>query len=355
MKKHPRALPRARLLGCVTGWILLAALLFNGCTTRGAKLDHDSDPARRIAYAQACAPFAAMSALAYDPEKEPADLQARRGAIERYLSDRGWTRLPEFSPTKKADQGALSAESVGLAYEVWINRTFHPAVVVIAVRGTEFTDVQDWKSNLWWVTRHFSPRANQYRQAPAAAELGRVFAHFKAPGQTDQHVIITTGHSLGGGVAQCLRYAFPREVAQCYAFNSSPVTGFHDSHGLDEAAAGERRATFNQMLPLGAFPAHRTLRIYEKGEVLAYLRGQMRIFNPIDEKIIEVRWNFDEIIAPIRNHGMLSFAEKILLIATDPHAELAKGYEPWWRKEGPPPPGALAQDAATKIDAGARP
>ena len=117
-------------------------------------------------------------------------------------------------------------------------------------------------------------------------------------------------------------------------------------------AADLDRADYSQLLPLAAFPAHRTLRIYEKGEVLAYGRSIMRPLYPVDEKILEVRFNFDGVkIDPVGNHGMTSFARGLqtasVLDGPDT-AVLTADYTPWWKKPGAADTALLSHTAAGK-------
>ena len=306
------------------------ALFLAGCSTSGVTIDSDKSQARSKAYANAIAPFAAMSALAYEPDSSDKESVEARSKLESFLTTgpKPWQKLTEFPP-------GSAAKKVGLAYEVWVNKHVTPQVVVIAVRGTEFTQWQDWKSNLWWLTRFITDK-NQYRVAPSAKEVGLVFESFKNQPDT---VFITTGHSLGGGVAQCLMYAYP-QVSQCYAFNPSPVTAFYDQ-------PEDKRQSYSEKLPLPGFPSHRTLRIYEKGEILAYLRAQMRAFYPLDDKIMEVRWNFDTKHNVIRNHGMLGLARNAVSVHQD--AEIpnpAPEYRPWWFRT---PPGTSGSPDLEKV------
>lgn len=314
--------------------LLLAFLLINACTTRGVKLDKDSGDARRISYAQASAPFAAMSELAYDRDPSDSEVLKQQSDLKKFLEAQGWAQV-----TSADCRPTTQAQELGLCYDVWHNSKLQPDVVAIAIRGTEFSDIQDWKSNLWWVTRFFWCEANQYRRAPSEDEIGRIIKKYSQVGNGKAE-IITTGHSLGGGLAQCIFYAFPDKVAQCYAFHPSPVTAFYDSHGRTDAA--DARTSYTEMLPLAAFPSHRILRLYEKGEILAFARGTMRMLYPVDEKILEVRFNFsderDEANGKrrgrtsIEEHGITSFARKLSIVAeTKPKTTPPIPLEPWWR------------------------
>src|ERR1043165_5054731 len=87
---------RLLLVGCI-----LALLLAGGCASPGARIDQDSRKGRSLAYARACAPFAAMSALAYDRSHEKPEYHARMDALAQYLHDNGWRKLEdEFAPTE---------------------------------------------------------------------------------------------------------------------------------------------------------------------------------------------------------------------------------------------------------------
>ena len=78
--------------------------------------------------------------------------------------------------------------------------------------------------------------------------------------------LVSTGHSLGGGLAQQFAYAHcvdarvPR-VSKVYAFDPSPVTGFFS---VKRAVRNINRKHL------------RIDRIYERGEILAIVRSMMR-------------------------------------------------------------------------------
>lgn len=338
--------------------ILFAAL--NGCATRGVKLPKAKDNPRTIAYARAAWPFAMMSALAYEPETYIGDdLQSdaaqaatadaeRRTKFEGKLSAAGWKRADlgprPFLPDNPLHQKYSPAEKVGLAYDIWINELYQPKVIAIAIRGTEFATWQDWKSNFWWLTRHVTDQ-NQYRIVQLETEAGYVFQAYAKQIADRDAVVITTGHSLGGGLAQCLRYAYPASVEQAYAFDPSPVTGFSDDE-RESVSTQDRnnnnciRDEYESLLPLPEFPAHRTLRIYAKGEILAYGRGILRFFYPITDNIIEIRFDgarstFD----PLGHHSIDRLAEDIFdagyptgTPVSEEVLEQITRHHPWWQK-----------------------
>jgi dienelactone hydrolase len=108
------------------------------------------------------------------------------------------------------------------------------------------------RSNIRWFVRR--TQFDQYDQvrnviATAVDRLEQQGCKFKR--------IITTGHSLGGGLGQQAAFAEPR-IDYVYAFDPSPVVGFLD---VDDKTRTEA------IQDLGID------RVYESGEVLAAARA----------------------------------------------------------------------------------
>lgn len=95
----------------------------------------------------------------------------------------------------------------GLVLDYYFDDT-HPDLlsVLVAFRGTDISDVGDWISNLSWIT-YWLPFPNQYDQA---RDVFRDIRRRARQAAGDRKVtFVTTGHSLGGGLAQHIAFGFP--------------------------------------------------------------------------------------------------------------------------------------------------
>lgn len=206
-----------------------------------------------------------------------------------------WEKLKPSEADFEAKR--LSRQVEGLRYGLWVNRDAQRAI--IAFRGTDgFLSLH---ANLHWLVkwlpfardqyeevRHLTPQLVRYLQAQYGADIE----------------IHTTGHSLGGGLAQHALYS-NKAITVAYAFNSSPVTGWHD---LDE----KERAT--------AVRGNRVFRIHENGEVLEFLRLLMKagyLANPKpneDPYFKEYRFNFSHGSGLLHQHSIGDLARKLIEI-----------------------------------------
>jgi hypothetical protein len=247
------------------------------------------------------------AALAREVANSPPDLKASKIAcadVDASLVDAGWKRWMDFPDAQlEADMGHSH-----LRAEVWENDKL--SAVVVAFGGTVFTSGKDWKSNLrWFIPLHDDEYTELVKKfAPAfVAESARRMAlpdgaHLKGA------TLYSTGHSLGGGLAQQFAYAMPatpevNPVSQVYAFDPSPVTGFY-------SVPTRTRDKNKNGLKID--------RIYERGEVLAILRSFTSLFYPpstLDPAVRGVRYSLFYSFDPVASHSMIGLACQLKDIA----------------------------------------
>lgn len=236
--------------------------------------------------------YAVLCAIVYDkpdaPDREP---------DTDFLREKGWRQWEEAPKPLSNDWRYKIA---GLSYEIWEKIEVDKVIVALVFRGTD--DASDWWTNFRWVTRYVPFVRDQYMQVQSLTPLLVNAIHERHNGRKIH--IVTTGHSLGGGLAHQAAYISDR-VKEVFAFNSSPVTGFYsvpDPPRSDNAKGIVVR------------------RIFERGEILAYFRSAMRRVNPLsmkDPEIIEVRFNLSRGPA-ITQHSMRTLAYKLREKAGEP-------------------------------------
>jgi hypothetical protein len=212
------------------------------------------------------------------------------------LSERGWTRWPDF-PDAALQEKIVKSH---LRIEVWVNSS--RATVAVAFGGTVFTSLKDWQANLRW----FIPMHND-EYTKVVKEVGPRFVdEFLTRKQQPEWAflvhatIYSTGHSPGGGLAQEFAYSLPinsgvPRVAQVFAFDPSPVTGY--------SSVDTTTRDFNKK-------DLRIDRIYERGEILATLRSLTNFIDPpkaVSPVIRQVRYNLFS-RKPITGHSISELA-----------------------------------------------
>lgn len=220
----------------------------------------------------------------------------------------GWKKWEGFPNARVSGDVAQT----GLYVEAWQKTEALSPLIAVVFRGTD--GASDWSSNLRWFLRFVAWYRDQYTEV--ATHVGRDFVEqFTQRVSDNQHDgdatprIVVTGHSLGGGLAQYLAYSLPANgssgrpvprISRVYAFDPSPVTGWYSVEDVQQRTVNVERLSID--------------RIFEHGEILAYLRLLVSYVNPPTEKspaIREIRFNFSPSINPLSSHGVRPLAERL--------------------------------------------
>src|SRR5450631_1484862 len=228
-------------------------------------------------------PYAWSAVAAYqdsdDPKRKPLETNAACPEPHEFLTQRGWAQWIEIPSLRHREGGAYAdaaqaMRAVHLRAEVWSNATIKQ--VVVAFGGTAGSSLDDWKANLRWLLQIFGSE-DEYTVLTDA--FVPTFVHEYQRRMSDPEWgwlkdadVISTGHSLGGGLAQRLAYSLSPAagiptVKNVYAFDPSPVSGKRSAPDFSEQAKGLT-----------------IYRIYNRGEILASLRSFVRFGNPGDRR-----------------------------------------------------------------------
>lgn len=266
------------------------------------------DPGSRLLSApRAIAPYAAehwqfawLADAAYG--KTPAGEQAKaltdssmHDDPESALKDAGWIKWVEF-PDRHLH---AIIDAAHLRVEIWEKQ--NPPMIAVAFGGTIWRNRMDWRANLRWFLPKTSDEYSTVVKTFAPAFVAVLAAYLASGHSLPNPTLYSTGHSLGGGLAQQFAYclephgAVPR-VHKVYAFDPSPVTGFW--------SVEQRIRDANR---------HGLLidRIYERGEVLAVVRSVMSVLWRPSERnptIRGVRYSLFRTCNPIAGHSMARMA-----------------------------------------------
>ncbi len=296
---------RSRLIAATVA--MLAALL-QACASTSNAPDLDSLAFQRTsqqrtaeelsaeqaqAYAVWAVPFSRVASHVYcrylsgnDPAKE------KREDCQSYpeLESTGWMQLYASRDVLKDDEKKSGLEFMAFGRA----EPGSTGDIVIGFKGTDFSSLSDWRSNLRWFTRFLPiPGRDQYQvvhsQAQQLIDLAFARAQEIFPSAAGFDVY-ATGHSLGGGLGQLLAYSDSR-VKGAVVFDPTPVTGYSSL-----VTDGQVNCSV------------RVVRIFERGEALQYVRSVLRRFYTLSTNITEI--SFDLIHSggnPIANHSMTAF------------------------------------------------
>lgn len=202
----------------------------------------------------------------------------------------------------------------GPAYHVWARKRFPPrdrgacTEVSIAFRGTDPLNRWDWISN---ANRYYSPYDDYYQQLrrniDGIISTIRELDCYRLARKKPQ--IVSTGHSLGGGLAQFVALANKSngpKIVKVFAFDPSPVTG---AHILDS----QTRVANAQGLTID--------RIYQEGEVLSPLRWAVQEYpsasSTCDPFVRTVKVDAVPGSGSLLMHGMQPLAAKLVALSYD--------------------------------------
>lgn len=252
--------------------------------------------------------YGLLSSAAYFPERT----NLNNMCVHKSSYGSRWVRNMKYSKEKfpPVRQRNYGVEISGFDYGVWQDISAkNPKRVAISFRGTDFKEPGDWYSNLRFVTRFNPGTWDQYQQT---RDLIPVLVRKLKLEYGDDVQIITTGHSLGGGLAQHAAYS-SKDIKLVYAFATSPITG---ATSLDSRVSTDDVEIY---------------RPYEAGEALSILRwGSRRLISLPQEnpKVTEVRFNLRSTYnrgregdGPISQHSIRRFSCDLI-------CRVEKGFSP---------------------------
>jgi len=233
-----------------------------------------------------------MAALSANVYEESDEFDTTWEAVGKRIPIDGWEKL--CLSTHELIQPKWKYKVEGLKYELWkkqINES--KTVVALVFRGTD--SLWDWYTNFRWLTRFVPFTWDHYDQVESI--LDKIVSEIHEKVGVQNVKIMSTGHSLGGGLAQLAAYSSPH-IKKVFAFDPSPVTGFY---GIKKKEREQNK--------VGLI----IYRIYEHGELLAYVRLMMKLIFPISHanpQIMEARFNFVG-KNPVSQHNMKKLVEKM--------------------------------------------
>jgi hypothetical protein len=206
--------------------------------------------------------------------------------------------FPATARERWVDVASAADERLGFAAAAWRRTVNGRQELVVAFRGTNFTQISDWtRGNL--TTFRFLPWETQYGAA----------LHFVRSLESKHRgvPIILIGHSLGGGLAEyCQRHV---RNSKAIVFDPSPNQGRLYSIGQQKNAK-------------------RVLRLFEKGEILRPFRWVLFGWNKVAKDAavegVEARWINFRSGNPLLQHSMSNFSVDLVRLSALGGDESAK-------------------------------
>lgn len=267
--------------------IVGVAILITGCASFQQKpdevflrnSDHSLEMWKPLPEASAMhLPYAWASVSAYLHVQDGKDITITDDCPEpnAFLVANGWTlweELPRVGRLSKPEtQLAIEMQEAHLRAQVWENRDIN--TVMVAFGGT--ASLRDIGANARWFLPGGDPDAYVVLTDRYVPEFEKAF-HARASKPEGAWLrgarIVSTGHSLGGGLAQRFAYSLQptpgdmNQVHEVYAFNPSPVSGKRSVKNFEHTAQGLT-----------------IYRIYNRGEILAGIRSFLQLWNPGNKK-----------------------------------------------------------------------
>lgn len=269
--------------------------------------------------------FALLSQAAYDETPYATNHKKKNVRdAEADLKSRGWSIWPPLGQPPLGQNEGLpqKLKDAHLRAQVWINDSKN--AVAVTFGGTVVGNEKDWISDLrWFIPFH----KDEYTETvdvfgPAFGE--EFVKHIRGQMPKPESVTLySTGHSLGGGLAQQFAYSLPLSpnvprVHRVFAFDPSPVTGYFS---VDASVRQHNRTGL--LID----------RIYERGEILAYVRSITNFFDKPSAKnaeIRQVRYNLFYTVNPFMGHSIDELAAKLWDLVYPPSAKAPAAAD--WRR-----------------------